>query len=173
MTQLKRPTVSLELIEIATPCPQSWESMHGDDRVRFCDRCKLHVYDISAMSRREASELIASRQGRLCVQMYRRADGTVITDDCSAIRRAGRRVKRSTARVASALLCVAPCFMPVAFIQRCVAPVIEWLAQERTRGEVSYQVAGGIRAPSTQPVMGKPVMGDVALPTTQPATQEK
>ena len=90
MTQ-KRPLLSLEVIEIASPCTASWDAMHGDDRVRFCDQCKLHVYNLSAMSRRDASELVTSREGRLCVQMYRRADGTVITDDCGRIRKAARR----------------------------------------------------------------------------------
>lgn len=173
MTQAKRPTVSLELIEINTPCSASWDQMRGSDRVRFCDQCKLHVYDISAMSRREATELISQREGRLCVQMYRRADGTVITDDCSAIRRAARRATKFAGRAASAVLCGVTCFMPLEVVQRFVTPVARWLTQERLRGEVSYQAAGGIRAPATQPLMGKPMLGDVAAPTTQPSTNHR
>ena len=30
----------LEQIEIRTPCPMDWDLMDGNDRVRFCDRCK-------------------------------------------------------------------------------------------------------------------------------------
>ena len=54
----------------------------GDDAVRFCRHCSLHVYNLSAMTREAAERLVAGREGRVCVRMYRRADGTVITADC-------------------------------------------------------------------------------------------
>ena len=54
MTQ-RRTLIPLEIIEIASPCTASWDAMHGDNRVRFCDQCNLHVYNLSAMSRQEAS----------------------------------------------------------------------------------------------------------------------
>jgi hypothetical protein len=56
--------------------------MRGDDKVRFCDQCCLNVYNLSAMSRREAEDLVRQREGRLCVRFYRRADGTALTQDC-------------------------------------------------------------------------------------------
>ena len=56
--------------------------MSGDDRVRFCDLCNLHVYDISRLSRKEAEALITKTEGRICARVYRRTDGTVITKDC-------------------------------------------------------------------------------------------
>src|SRR5688572_20614291 len=189
MTQRHRPTtISLELIEIASPCTASWDAMHGDDRVRFCEQCKLHVYDISAMSRPEATELISSHQGRLCVQMYRRPDGTVITDDCSAIRKAARRAARFAIAAGSVVLCAAlspvflfgadgrlprssqASFMPMEIFQRCIAPIARWFAPPpQLRGQM-MPVAGGIRPmPSTTTI---PIMGDVALPTRQPATTQ-
>lgn len=166
MTQPKRPPISLELIEIASPCTASWDAMHGDDRVRFCDECKLHVYNLSAMSRVEASELVASREGRLCVQMYRRADGTVITDDCGRIRKAARRAVMATSRLANVALCAMASVMPIAMLQW-VTPIQRWLSVQETRGEIASQIAGGIRAPATQPTM---LMGDVAAPTTAPTS---
>jgi hypothetical protein len=72
----------LDDIRVATPCPASWANMPGDARRRFCDQCRLHVYNLSAMSRAQAEELIRSTEGRLCVRLYRRRDGTVITQDC-------------------------------------------------------------------------------------------
>jgi hypothetical protein len=56
--------------------------MQGDDKVRFCDQCRLNVYNLSAMSRRQAQDLVRQREGRLCVRFYQRADGTVLTQDC-------------------------------------------------------------------------------------------
>jgi hypothetical protein len=56
--------------------------MHGDDRVRFCGDCKLNVYNLSWMTRLEATELIEQNEGRHCVRFFRRKDGTFVTRDC-------------------------------------------------------------------------------------------
>jgi hypothetical protein len=69
-------------LTIASPCPASWDDMEGDDRVRFCGECELNVYNLSAMTESEALKLIAEREGRVCVRMYKREDGTVMTRDC-------------------------------------------------------------------------------------------
>jgi hypothetical protein len=72
----------LENVSIAKPCPASWDRMRGNDRVRFCDGCQLNVYNISAMSAADAARLVAETEGRLCLRFYRRADGTILTQDC-------------------------------------------------------------------------------------------
>ncbi len=75
--------LSLEEFEIATPCPANWAAMEGDDRVRFCRECSKFVYDISTMSRSEAESLIVENSGgEICVKLFRRWDGRVITSDC-------------------------------------------------------------------------------------------
>jgi len=95
MTQNHPPVpTSLDAIDVAAPCTQSWDAMIGDARSRFCGSCRLHVYDLSAMTRDEAETLVVSRKQageHLCVRFVRRADGTVVTDDCGPIRRAVRR----------------------------------------------------------------------------------
>ena len=65
--------------------------MSGDNRVRFCDHCRQHVYNIEALARAEAVRLIEAREGRVCVRFHRRRDGTVVTADCWARLRAARR----------------------------------------------------------------------------------
>jgi hypothetical protein len=90
----------LRNLKVASPCPASWDAMYGDDRVRYCGECRLNVYNISGMTRVEAERLIASKEGRLCVRFYRRADGTVLTKDCPVGLAA---VRRRMARVASAV----------------------------------------------------------------------
>jgi hypothetical protein len=79
---------------IASPCPATWEEMQGNDRVRFCQQCRLNVYNLSGMSRAEAEALVRQRQGRLCVRFHRRSDGTILTQDCPAGLRAARRLLR-------------------------------------------------------------------------------
>jgi hypothetical protein len=75
-------TNSLDYIRVASPCPADWNEMFGDERKRFCSECKLNVYNLSGMKRREAEELVFNLEGRLCVSFFKRADGTVITADC-------------------------------------------------------------------------------------------
>ena len=101
-------TSSLDNIRIASPCPASWDSMQGDERVRYCDLCQLQVYNIAAMTHREAASLIAGTEGRLCARLYRRDDGTVITKDCPVgLRAIRRRAARMTAAAFAALVTLA------------------------------------------------------------------
>ena len=71
---------NIDRLRIATPCPISWEQMTGNSRVRFCGNGQLNVYNISELSRSEAEALIASTEGRLCARLFRRADGTILTN---------------------------------------------------------------------------------------------
>lgn len=81
----------LDSVRIASPCPASWSTMEGDDRVRFCKQCQLSVYNLSALSRPEAEALVQQREGRLCVRYFQRADGTILTRDCPTGLRALRK----------------------------------------------------------------------------------
>jgi TonB family protein len=72
----------LEKIKVAAPCTAEWRWMYGNDRVRFCSQCNLNVYNLSALTREQAQDLIRSTEGRLCVRFYRRKDGSIITQNC-------------------------------------------------------------------------------------------
>lgn len=76
----------LDNIMIAAPCTADWNSMEGDDKVRFCNLCELNVFNLSGMSDKDAEALLRSKSAdpssRLCIALYRRADGTIITDNC-------------------------------------------------------------------------------------------
>lgn len=74
------PTV--QTVKIASPCSAEWKDMQGDDRVRHCTKCDKDVYDLSALSREEADLLLAAREGKACLRLFRRDDGTVLTQDC-------------------------------------------------------------------------------------------
>jgi hypothetical protein len=69
-------------IRIASPCDEKWESMRGDDRSRFCARCSLHVFNLQSLSEQEVRALFLKTEGRVCGQIFRRRDGTVLTSDC-------------------------------------------------------------------------------------------
>ncbi len=86
-----QPESLIDKMRVSSPCPASWDAMKGDDNKRFCQQCNLHVYNISAMTRREAEDLIRNTEGRLCARFYRRSDGTVLTQDCPVGLKALRR----------------------------------------------------------------------------------
>ncbi len=84
----------LEIIDVRKPCTVSWAGMRGEGAVRHCGHCRKNVYDLSAIGRADAEELITLAEGDLCVRFRRRADGTVVTADCPPLRRHGRTVRR-------------------------------------------------------------------------------
>lgn len=88
---MRKFTNPLDSIHIASPCSANWNEMYGNERKRFCGRCKLNVYNLSDMTRQEAENLLLSSEGRLCVQFFRRADGTVLTKNCPVGWQAVRR----------------------------------------------------------------------------------
>lgn len=92
----------LDRIDVTTPCTADWSLMTGDDRRRRCGQCRLDVYDLSAMTRREAEELLEGRAGqRTCVRFARRSDGTVVSADCLTV---AARLRRRMHVAAAALV---------------------------------------------------------------------
>ena len=97
---MSRFNSTLDHVRIAAPCSADWDSMFGDERVRFCAQCKLNVYNLSEMTKAEAEILIARAEDRLCIRYYRRRDGSILTQNCPVGLRA---IKRRLSRVASAV----------------------------------------------------------------------
>ena len=81
----------VDRIEIPLPCHVPWADMTGDDRVRFCGDCRQSVYNVAMFTRAEATRLLNDSSGRVCLRIFRRPDGTVVTDDCRARLRAARK----------------------------------------------------------------------------------
>jgi hypothetical protein len=79
---MKIPLDLIKGVRIASPCPASWEQMTGDDRSRQCSLCNQRVYDLSAMTGAEVAHFLGAHDEDVCVRLYRRADGTVMTSDC-------------------------------------------------------------------------------------------
>lgn len=101
---MTNPTL-INNLRVASPCPTSWDSMSGDERVRFCQLCQLNVYNLSEMTAVEVEKLVLTTEGRICGRLYQRADGMMITRDCpeglAAIR---KRVARRVSAVLTAIL---------------------------------------------------------------------
>jgi hypothetical protein len=96
-------TSQLDHVKIGAPCSADWDQMFSfeNNRVRFCSQCNLNVYNLSGMRKEEAEALIIKTEGRLCVRFYRRADGTILTQNCPEGLKA---IKRRVAWIAQAVL---------------------------------------------------------------------
>lgn len=95
----------LSRVRVASPCPADWDKMIGDERVRFCGQCELNVYNLSAMTRTQAEDLIAGTERRLCIRYYRRKDGSILTRDCPVgLARLKQRMSRIRRAVTAGLL---------------------------------------------------------------------
>lgn len=168
-------TSPLDDIHIASPCPANWDEMYGDHRKRFCGDCKLNVYNISGMTRLEAESLITNADGRLCVRIYRRADGTVLTADCPVgWEKLKQRTKVYATAVASLLMAL---FTGVLFVS---------LFSNKSEGRQTLGELIPISTPTPVPLAGaiampprntnsnvntnanRETMGDVKITTNKP-----
>src|SRR5579883_891489 len=93
-----------DLVMIAAPCPVSWETMAGDNRVRFCSGCSKNVYNLSDMSDAELELFLKEKGDDECFRLYRRNDGTIMTDNCPRALRAVRNKYKLALRVAASVL---------------------------------------------------------------------
>lgn len=89
-------------LSIGTACPMSWESLRGDDRVRFCERCRLNVYNLADMAEDEVGDLVERTEGRLCGRLYVREEGFATVRECGWARQ--RRWMRRVAMSAVVLI---------------------------------------------------------------------
>ena len=149
--------MDLDSVGIATPCHASWEDMRGDARVRFCGKCRLNVYNLSEMGRKEAEALVREKEGRLCVRFFRRPDGTLLTKDCGLLVRARKRAAWAWGAGVAALLALTA-----------------WAGSRiPTLGPI---LARHVKPPISRPAMGvvvpppQALQGDIAGPTMGEAT---
>jgi hypothetical protein len=154
----------LNNLKIASPCPTSWDGMYGNDQVRFCGECKLNVYNLSGMTKEAAENLLRSTEGRLCVRYFRRADGTVLTQDCPI---GWRAVKKRVTNLAAAACTLVLGFLSTIMLvvpnkneEHLVGKLVPLVTPTPTRGYLMGDVA---YTPSPTPIMGNvATMGAVA-----------
>lgn len=159
----KKRLPMLDNVRVASPCNVSWDAMKGDDRVRFCGQCEKNVFNLSSMTRDEAEALIIATQGKICVRMYRRSDGTVLTQDCPDGARRSRRKRLAAALVGGAAMMAAASFAWTRLEKRsrvCVYPARPALVQP-----LPVSVTPALPATPQDPspmIQGQMVMGEPA-----------
>jgi len=63
-------------LHIAEPCHASWDGMDKHGASRFCSSCEKSVHDLSAMTERDAADLL-QREANLCVRYTCGPDGSL------------------------------------------------------------------------------------------------
>jgi hypothetical protein len=165
----RRALPLLESLRIASPCTESWDEMTGDDRVRFCASCRKDVYNLAGMARDEAERLVRERAGDVCIRLYKREDGTVLTSDCPVGQKRKRRRRLAMAVVGGGVAAAGALYAATASV---------------TMGGVRPHPAGLAPAPDTtlepdeppppnppaglRPRMGAPRMGKMSLDYARP-----
>ena len=101
------PENFLKNLTIPSPCTADWESMIGNDQVRFCEHCSLEVHNLSLMTFNRAQRLVARSNGRLCVRYHHDSAGRPLTLPVrQKLHHIGRRVSRIAAGAFTATLSV-------------------------------------------------------------------
>jgi ankyrin repeat protein len=98
---------SFDQIAIAAPCDANWESMIGNDQVRFCEHCHLHVNNLSTMTRSQAMQFVARSRGRICIRLVQSPSGGPLAARMpEQLYRIGRRTSRLAAGAFTAALSI-------------------------------------------------------------------
>ncbi len=144
--------------------------MAGDNRKRFCDDCKLHVYNLSGMTTYDAENLLRLSEGRLCVRYFQRADGTVLTQECPVgWARVKRRLSMATAAVFGLLISFVGLFGSMSMFGRknvVMGEMIPYATPTPNRQPLMGAVAMPSPtprvspSPKDQPLMGKPMINE-------------
>ena len=71
----------IEELRVAKPCAAEWAAMTGNEEARHCAHCQQNVYNLSELTRAQAEELVRSKNARLCLRYFHRADGTMLLRD--------------------------------------------------------------------------------------------
>ncbi len=152
-------------LKVASPCQADWDAMTGDEAKRFCGACKQDVYQLSNMSTEQVEELLATNKGlRICGRFYQRADGTILTKDCS-VGVSKKRKRRVVKLVGAAALSASAVGIGLRSQSSSPAkpakPVMGQLATDPVPSPESIPVPTTPEPETTEPEEPIPVMGEL------------
>lgn len=108
----------LDSISVPKPCHEDWNKMNGGEKSRFCGICEKNVYNISAMTPREADKLLFENTEKVCIRMEKDAHGKVKT-----LKNQLHQITRQ-APIAAGVLSLTLAFSAIAGAQEKSSPII-------------------------------------------------
>lgn len=121
----------------AAPCSSSWDKMSGSGTIKYCEQCRLMVYDFSSVELEQAELIVFKREEKKECTLYKRRDGKFLSSDCP-VGQAGRRTFFMVMAVPSALMVAALVFLithpvPLATVFALPAPEREGKSEKSTQ----------------------------------------
>ncbi len=146
--------------------------MTGNESVRFCHSCKLNVYNISQFSDSEAEEIFAQNLNgnRMCTRLYRRPDGTIMTDNCPRALRRLRDLRNKTFSAIAKVAALATLFL-TAFMPHASAKDHDKAKAPQPSKAKSPVVSPSASSPQQSLTAGVPMMPDISSYMQQLETQ--
>lgn len=154
---MKKYSSPLDHVDVAAPCSADWNEMAGTEVKRFCGQCEKNVYNLSGMTKEEAEALIINTEGRLCVRFYRRADGTILTNNCPVGLRA---LKRRVSRITNATISVIIGFLSGLGLYSALETTPA-RTPTTTMGAIPVSMQAGGEPQDATATMGAPIMGSI------------
>lgn len=56
--------ISLDQLQVASPCSMAWDAMTGNRQVRFCNARAMHMYNFAEMTTEEGLALSKRTEGK-------------------------------------------------------------------------------------------------------------
>lgn len=84
-------------LTVNTPCTAEWDSMAGNEQVRFCTHCEKSVHNLSAMTRKDALRLVRDSAGGLCVRFHSDPRGRTLHEPATKLHLITRRASKLAA----------------------------------------------------------------------------
>lgn len=138
----------LKNLTIPEPCSADWNSMTGNEQVRFCEHCELSVHYLSRLTRNQAQRLVARSNGRLCIRYDQDSSGRPVL---APVRQKLHLISRRASRIAAGAFTA-------------TLSVSSAIAQQRTVSCPSGSCAPTVSQPSARWGLGGSIIGTITDP---------
>lgn len=93
---------------IKKPCHENWNTMSGNERKKFCDRCSCSVHNLTDMNHKQIMDLYSDLGGKLCGVFHQSCEQDTALIEKKKIRRIHLR-KSMALGVSISTLALAAC----------------------------------------------------------------
>jgi hypothetical protein len=91
-------------LTVNSPCTAEWDSMAGNEQVRFCEHCEKSVHNLSAMTRKDALRFVRANAAGVCVRFYSDPRGRTLHEPATKLHSITRRASKMAAGAFGAAL---------------------------------------------------------------------